>query len=308
MAGFYGSKDLKQIFTNYITYVILAFGFLLLLFLFFLAGTDGISAGFDWASQFEDGLWLIIAPFGGYFLGLVLLVLGFHEYGEYNLIRNTPTSTIRSAPMGRVEVKGTTKPTSEENKLISPFVGEECVGYECEVEEYNYDDDGSNWQTVYQTRETIPFLLEDDTGRIMIDGEQAEWSIGSSDYREEFDENEAPDRIKNFLQKEIEQNQALDFDLLGGDHFRFTENRIDVNEDLYVLGGAEPIDHRDDLDSDQTDTVIGKDERTDMFYISDESEEAIITSKWWGIVTAIGIGTILTPASALALCQIFGVI
>lgn len=303
----YGNRDLKQIFSDAKTYFILSFGLLTLLFIYFLGGWDGFYAVFEWSDEFDDALMAVFGPAVLFLVGLILILLGFHEYKEYSLIKNTPTSTIRSAAMGRVEVKGITSPINSEYLLESPFVGEQCLAYECKVEEYDHDDDGGDWHTVYTGREVYPFRLQDDTGELVVNPAEAEWSIGDYEYREQFRENNAPDRIQSFLEREIDSGM-LDIDLFGGERMRFSENRIPPDHELYVLGGAKPLGPNLDVDLDEADILIEKDEHTDMFYVSEKSEQQIISSKWWGILALFGGGFVLTPASAVILCHVLGVL
>lgn len=304
------SKDLNQIFSELSTFIILSFGLLTLLFIYFLGGWDGFYAVFEWADETNDALFALFGPAGLFLSGLIMLVLGFHEYGEYSLIRNTPTSTVRSAPMGRVEVKGEVHPLDDENLLEAPFTGEECLGYDCLVEEYHSDDDGGNWHTVHMNRRTEPFVLEDPTGKLVVEPEEAEWGIGSHEFREIYYEDSAPPRIQSFVEREIDSEKMLDFDLMGGDKLRFSENRIPLDEELYVLGGARPLEEQLNGDErpDDAEILIKRNQNTGMFYLSEQSENEILSSKKWIILGLLGGGFVVTPASAVTLCYVLGVL
>lgn len=318
-----GGKDLAQIFTEFKTYVILGFGLFCLAFIYFLAGMDDINRALAWGNK--DFIFYVVGPSVGFLIGLILIVLGFHEFGEYNLIRNTPTSTIRSVPMGRVEVKGKTDSISEEHLLESPFTQEPCLGYECKIEKYEVEDDNDDfddedetetgsWETIYDNREAVPFILRDETGELVIDGLDAEWSLENLTYYEKFYEDSAPLSLQSFVEehsREIFTDRYEDegeFDLFWGDQLRFTEVRIDPEEDFYVLGGAKPLDQEMDLDLEDVENVITKDERTGFFYLSDKSEEAIVQAKFWGMFILLGLGVVITPGSAVALCKSFGLL
>lgn len=305
-----GNRDLRQVFSEPPTYVVLAFGTFFLLFIYFLAGWDAIVESFYWAMEGDDdnGLLLFFGPVFGFLGGLILLVLGFHEYGEYSLIRNTPTSTVRSVPMGRVEVKGESAFLGGEDELRSPFAKEPCVGYECRVEEYQPDDDGSDWVTVYSDRVTVPFLLEDETGQLVVDARNAEWNLDGNEYYRKYQEDEAPAHIRTFIEEEIDSEKWLDVDLLGGDTMRFTEDRIPLAEELYVLGAARSFDNYEGLETDDVDVVLARDENTGMFYLSDSPEEEIIESKRWGVLGLLTSGTLLTPASGVGLLFLLGIL
>lgn len=308
--GILGNRDLTQVLSEVKTYIILGFGSLVLSFIYFLGGWNGFYAVFSWADEFDDALLLVFGPAVLFLTGLVLLVLGFHEYGEYSLIRNTPTATVRSAPMGRVEVKGISEPLNSEQLLQSPFAREPCLAYECEVEEYESDDDGGHWTTVYTNRETRPFFLRDDTGKLVVEAQNAEWFLGDYDYRNKFLENQAPEHIRTFVEREIDSDRLLDFDLVTGDRLRFSENYISPERELYVLGAARPLDSYFDGDDDvgEADLLVGQDPNTGAFYLSNRSEQEIIDEKWWGILGLILGGSLLTPSAAVALCYVLGVL
>lgn len=304
----YGNKDFRQIFSDVKTVIILSFGLLVLFFVFFLGGRSGFYAAVEWAGDLENALYLIGGPPFLFLLGLVLIVLGFHEFSEYNLIRNTPTSTTRSVPVGRVEVKGTVHPLPGEDPLEAPFTGKPCVAYECRIEEYHSDDDGGDWHTIYSNRMTPPVVLRDETGEIIVDSKEAEWNIGDWEYRKELNEDDVTDRIEAFVEETVSENDFLDIDLLGGERRRFSENRIHPGQDLYVLGAARPVDEHDSLEVNTTDLVIGRDEGTGLFYLSDQSEREIVSSKGWSILFLLVTGTILTPAAAVMLCYVLGIL
>lgn len=318
-----GAKDLAQIFSELKTYVILGFGLFGLAFIYFLAGMDDIQRTLEWGNK--DFIFYVVGPSLGFLIGLILIVLGFHEFGEYNLIRNTPTSTVRSVPMGRVEVKGKTKAISEEHLLESPFTEEPCLGYECKVEKYEVEDDESDfndedeaesgsWETIYDNRESVPFLLKDETGELVVDGLEAEWALENLTYYEKFYEDSAPPSLQSFVEEHSNEMFAdryedeVEFDLLWGDQLRFTEVRIDPDEDFYVLGGAKPLDQEMELDLEDVENVITKDEQTGFFYLSDKSEKAILQAKFWGMLILFGLGAVITPGSAVALCNSFGLL
>lgn len=302
------SRDLTQVFSDAKTYMFLVFGFFVLSFILYLGGSSGITQAINWAGDLENAVFFVGGPPALFVLGIVLILLGFHEYEEYNLIRNTPTSTIRSVPVGRVEVKGRAHPLRDENLLEAPFTGEPCVVYECKVEEYHSDDDGGDWHTIYSNRKAPPFLLRDETGELVVDPADAEWALGDWDYRKELNENESSLRIKEFVKNQLNESSVLDVDLLGGERRRFSENRLHPEDDVYVLGAATPVEDHPQLDANVSDLFLGMDHNTGLFYLSDRSESEIIRSKWWGIIGLIVSGTTLAPAAAVTFCYVLGVL
>lgn len=300
-------KDFKQVFRDIKIYVGLGFCTFLIVFLFAMAGFSGIQEVFQWADETDDAFGYLIAPVLGAYAGLILIYVGFHEYSEYNLIRNTATTTIRSAPVGRVEVKGTVKPLSEETMLSSPFLYRDCVAYDCEIEEYHHDDDGGDWRTVWQKKRTEPFFIEDNTGLIMVQGQEAEWSIERNFY-EQMSESEMPDHVRQFLENNVQQNDFLDVDLFGGEDFRFTSYLIVPGESLYVMGQSKPLSDEDVGVEEDVELQIEKDPATGMFYLSDSSETDILNTKWWKSLAMVLVGIILLPSSVWGLAHVLGLL
>ncbi|MDT8418952.1 MAG: GIDE domain-containing protein [Desulfuromonadales bacterium] len=89
---------------------------------------------------------------------------GFHYLHLKRQVENTPTSKIRSVAMGMVEVKGK---AIRQYALVSPKTNIACAWYRLT----NYRREGNkNWVISSVTSsESVPFLLEDETGRITID-------------------------------------------------------------------------------------------------------------------------------------------
>ncbi|KMQ51923.1 hypothetical protein CHISP_1178 [Chitinispirillum alkaliphilum] len=88
------------------------------------------------------------------------------------MIQNTPTSKIRSASIGLVELTG--KAECKFN-LKTPFTLVPCLYYQCRVYRRNYSqNDGPRWKlTRSYSSGKLPFYLTDDTGRILVQPSKA---------------------------------------------------------------------------------------------------------------------------------------
>jgi hypothetical protein len=87
-------------------------------------------------------------------------------------IENTPTSKARSAAMGMIEVHGRAKRLYA---LVSPMSQQPCVYY-C-LKKYRRANRDKQWQlSRITTSGTVPFIIEDDTGKIQIDPQGAKLS------------------------------------------------------------------------------------------------------------------------------------
>lgn len=98
-------------------------------------------------------------------LSALLIWSGFYFIRLKRQIENTPTSKVRSVAMGLVEVKGR---AIRQYALISPMSHIPCVFYR--LTKYRRREQNNQWQvTSTSTSDSVPFLLEDDTGRVEID-------------------------------------------------------------------------------------------------------------------------------------------
>ncbi len=109
--------------------------------------------------------------FGAAALGLFLLVRGVELGARKRLIENTPTSRIRSMAMGFVELVGKARRKYE---LKVPYLLADCVYYRYSIQEKRNTGRGSQWMAVEAGQSgPVPFLLQDDTGRVLVDPEGA---------------------------------------------------------------------------------------------------------------------------------------
>jgi hypothetical protein len=93
------------------------------------------------------------------------------------LIEDTPTSRIRSAAQGYVELSGRARPLPETHNL-APLTQRPCVWWRYRISRKVEHGSGRNrrrsWQTVASGRSSIPFLLDDGTGECIVKPDGAE--------------------------------------------------------------------------------------------------------------------------------------
>ncbi len=140
------------------------------LFLLFV-GIAGIDGG-DYSSK------LAYHTFASGALPLAMAMLMFW-YAFYFLrmkrqMENTPTSKVRSVAMGMVEVKGQ---AIRSYALISPMSNTPCVFYR--LTKYRRDRNNQWRVSRISSSDNVPFLLEDETGRVEIDPAGCRVSAGS---------------------------------------------------------------------------------------------------------------------------------
>ncbi len=175
--------------------------------------------------------------------GLVAFVLGFRKLGTLRRIENTPTSAVRSMPMGLVELHGV---ASLEEPLTGPFTGKPVAFWKVTVEEYRRSGRHSRWVTRHKASSADePFHLEDETGRVLILPDGAETHL-PTDYREKYSGGSLPLLVETYLR---ERNIGLGW--FGAfKRLRFTERHIEVGQPFYVHGLAQ---ERPDLRRRQRD-------------------------------------------------------
>jgi hypothetical protein len=169
--------------------------------------------------------WLAVAFLA--VLAAAMLFLGFRALHRARTIANIPTSRIRSAAQGYVELVGEALLLPGE-PIVSVLTGTICTWFHCRVEERVTTRDSrghshTSWRTVRDERSPGLFVLRDETGECVIDPDGAHvlpsmtqvWYGGSSLWH-----GAAPRKRS----------------LFSSGPYRFTENRIEVGDPLYAIG------------------------------------------------------------------------
>lgn len=105
-------------------------------------------------------------------IGIFLFFRGFPHLKRKRLIQNTPTSTIRGAALGAVEVSGT---VVGPYTLISPLSESDCFYYHAVARSTGEEEKKVAEEVLY-----APFFLDDGTGRLMVDPRGAEMELRPS--------------------------------------------------------------------------------------------------------------------------------
>lgn len=140
-------------------------------------------------------------PLVGACAGLYLFYRGFSLLQRKRLIMNTPASKVRSAAMGLVEVNGL---ANGPYALTAPITGKTCYYYRTMVWQWKRQGKSSSWVKEADESLHVPFFLEDNTGRVLVDPQGAEMDI-HRDFQDEFSNSvfssnlEIPGNITNFL-------------------------------------------------------------------------------------------------------------
>ena len=170
-------------------------------------------------------LWCAI----GFCAGLYLFFNGFRLLQRRQLILNTPLSKIRSASIGMVELSGQ---AVGPYTMLAPITARPCYYFRTVVWEWKREGRSSKWVKVAAECMHLPFFLDDNTGRVMVDPRGADLDL-HRDFQQEFCDSlftmkeEAPPNVHALLSR----------------HGISTRNKIKVEEfcikpknSLFVLG------------------------------------------------------------------------
>lgn len=116
----------------------------------------------------------IVAAAIGVGFGIYSFFMGFKHLRNKRLIENTPTSKCRSVPMGMTEVAGKAAGDSTAPSLIGQ-IPSYCS--RVEIERYQKSGKNSSWKKVHTENFGIPFFVEDDTGRVKVDPDGADFHL-----------------------------------------------------------------------------------------------------------------------------------
>ncbi len=159
-------------------------------------------------------------------LGIGAFWGSFAALKKARLIENTPTSRIRSAAQGYVELEGHAR-LLQGPEILSPLSGQRCCWWKYQIEQQETvvrnGKRTSEWRTIESDISESLFLLVDPTGECVVDPQGA--SIDPSLRRQWRGSSRQPQQIPAktpFLQ-------------LFGD-YRYTESLIQIGDPLYALG------------------------------------------------------------------------
>ena len=169
------------------------------------------------------GYWLVQGGTFGAF-GAMLLI-GLRKIKHARLIEDTPTSSVRSAAQGYVELLGTAKPLEDYEAEPAPLTGLPCLWYHYEIYEQKQDKPG--WRRVESRTSKSPFFLVDDNGDgciIQVEGAQVKPRGVDTWYGHQ--------RRPVMAYTAPEAQMALK----TGSRYKYLESRIAVGDSLYAMG------------------------------------------------------------------------
>jgi E3 ubiquitin ligase/EF hand domain-containing protein len=190
--------------------------------------SDVLSALKEWAKVSPaDDFWLwatilIVATIAGFFFA-------FKNMHSKRIIEDTPTSKIRSAAQGYLELVGHGR-LMEGQPIVSPLTGTTCTWYEFKVEEHRQSGKNSKWVTVKKGLSDELFLIKDETGQCIIDPEGAHVTVSNKSvwYGSSSNPTSAPLSSK--------KKSSFLSSLIVSRKYRYTEKLLHSGESLYAIG------------------------------------------------------------------------
>jgi E3 ubiquitin ligase len=161
-------------------------------------------------------------------VGLYLFFRGFKMLQFKRLIQNTPASKVRSASMGLVELNG--MPVGP-NTIPAGITGDPCFYYRATAWERVQSGRNTEWKRVADESLFVPFFLQDDTGRMLVNAQGADMDVHCN-FKDEFGSS-------FFGSSVVPTGSVEDFLLrygLSGKHVRLQECCIQPEYPLFVLG------------------------------------------------------------------------
>jgi hypothetical protein len=161
--------------------------------------------------------------------GLYFFFVGFQLLARKRLLLTTPTSKIRSAALGLVEVTGA---AAGPYTISAPITGKLCFLYHTTAWQLR-DGRKQEWEKIADETLHLPFFIEDSTGQLLIEPFGADLDL-HRDFREEyaasfFSSNleDVPPRVSVFLSRQ---------GIVPGRRLRIEERSIKPEDLLFVAG------------------------------------------------------------------------
>ena len=178
--------------------------------------------------------WPILAAVAGF--GAFSFAGAFYHLRRARLIEDIPTSKIRSASQGYVELEGVVLPDGE--LTASPLSKSQCVWFNHKVEKlevvYVNGRPRQRWKVVNRSVSDRPFILDDDTSTCLVHPKGA--TVSGAMVRQW--RGDSPDGSVTFgsTSGAMTGSESL-FNLPGySEKYRFTETILMAGQHVYALG------------------------------------------------------------------------
>ena len=169
----------------------------------------------------EEIFWSCLVSGGVLAGGFIASFVFLHRL---RLMENMPTSRLRSAAQGYVELEGRPR-VMQGPPIIAPLTKTHCVWWSYRIEERQQSGKNSKWVTVARGRSDDCFELDDGTGKCVVDPDGADVIPGHAQvwYGSSRTPDVGPDVGRGLLRA-------------GFSRYKYVEERLHAGELLYALG------------------------------------------------------------------------
>lgn len=191
------------------------------------------------------------------------------------LIEDTPTSKIRSAAQGFVELEGIAKPLPPGEPLLSPLSQTPCHWYRFNIKRKVRSGKNTTWRTIQSGTSPHPILLDDNTGECLI--KPAKASIHTHVSNSWYGTSRHPSPLS------ISRKESL----IQFGNYRYSESLVPLNAPLYAMGDFRTLRSTDQFTKEKAVANIIKEWKSDydaMVQRFDRNGDGTLDEKEWKLV------------------------
>lgn len=199
----------------------------------------------------------------------------FHFMRRARIIEDTPTSKIRSATQGYVEIIGTIEYLTGQ-PMQAPLTNKTCAWYSYKIEKkertYTGKTSTTKWRTIKQEISERPFQCVDDTGICMINPKAAEVYPSAED-------------TWYGAVKWPKKGPGASANIFSSGNYRYTEKRLYASDPLYAIGQFRTVDpnkaHGDSSDEVRAVLNVWKQDQVALHEKFDDNQDGQIDEREW---------------------------
>ncbi len=247
-----------------------------------------ISAVSQWARYgVPDDFWPIAI------LSILLCISGFiggfYYFFRLRVLENIPTSKIRSAAQGYLELIGRGQ-LLEGPEIIAPLTGKSCTWFSYMIQERRRSRRSNHWATIKQATSDEMFLLIDDTGQCLIDPEGA--SVIPSETNTWFGTSARPVPGNSYSWK-----------ISSPGRYRYIEKRMHPGDDLFAIGFYQTVGGANSEINFNADVLIllkeWKSDSKQLLNKFDRNKDSRIDMHEWELVRKAALDEVMKQHSEL---------
>ena len=245
--------------------------------------------------------WVLTAPVDDFWRISITLVLfcltgfffGFYYLYRKRIIEDTPTSKIRSAAQGYVELAGNGELLEKESN-VAPLTGITCTWYSYSIAERRRSGKRTRWVVIESDTSKADFRLVDETGETIIDPEGADVTPAITDVwygNSRHPDPDKPGTVSGSLFRAAFKR------------YRYIEKRLHPGEPLYAIGlfkttgGSNSVMN---INADMRDLISEWKKDSDRMLAGyDQNRDGQIDIREWGKVREAALATVRRRHSEL---------